>query len=130
MPLIFHRLNDEPLKGSVLADARAVTVDALGSQIFDEACAGCHLPNGEGRQSPWASLRGDHDAGDPSAKNLVQVLAHGSQIATKDGRMSSPGADHARTNPPAAPVGARRRSKAGQMKRGGSSHPGDMPWRG
>jgi mono/diheme cytochrome c family protein len=30
--------------------------NALGARIFAEACAGCHLPNGTGRQSPWAAL--------------------------------------------------------------------------
>jgi mono/diheme cytochrome c family protein len=60
---------------------------ALGPRLFVQACAGCHLPNGEGRQSPWAALAGSHTAGDPAGTNLVQVLTHGTQIETSQGQM-------------------------------------------
>jgi mono/diheme cytochrome c family protein len=59
----------------------------LGERIFIQACAGCHLPNGSGRQSPWAALRGSHSAGDVTGTNLVEVLANGSQIQTDRGLM-------------------------------------------
>jgi mono/diheme cytochrome c family protein len=65
----------------------AVKPDALGEHLFVQACAGCHLPNGTGRQSAWAALGGDHTAGDPKGTNLVQVLAHGSEIETDQGVM-------------------------------------------
>jgi mono/diheme cytochrome c family protein len=73
----------------VPADGAAASsrADALGAHIFAEACAGCHLPNGTGRQSPWAALAGDHTTGDPSGTNLVQVLAHGTQLDTSQGLM-------------------------------------------
>lgn len=58
-----------------------------GRRLFAQACTGCHLLNGEGRQSPWASLRGDHSTRDSSGTNLVQVLSHGSQIDTGQGPM-------------------------------------------
>jgi mono/diheme cytochrome c family protein len=45
------------------------------------------LPSGEGRQSPWAALRGSHSAGDPAGTNLVQALTHGTQIRTSQGLM-------------------------------------------
>jgi mono/diheme cytochrome c family protein len=61
--------------------------DPLGGRLFVQACAGCHLPNGEGRQSPWAALRGSHTAGDPAGTNLVQVLTQGTQIGTSQGLM-------------------------------------------
>lgn len=57
----------------------------LGSRLFVQACAGCHLPNGDGRQSRWASLLGSHTAGDPAGTNLVQVLTHGTQVQTSQG---------------------------------------------
>jgi mono/diheme cytochrome c family protein len=72
---------------AVVADTPAVTLDPLGARIFGEACAGCHLPNGEGRQSRWAGLLGDHDAGDPTGLNIVQVLVEGSHLETGEGRM-------------------------------------------
>jgi mono/diheme cytochrome c family protein len=69
------------------ATIAAVSEDPLGAHIFNEACAGCHLPNGTGRQSPWAALGGSHTASDVDGTNLVQILAHGSQIETADGLM-------------------------------------------
>jgi mono/diheme cytochrome c family protein len=61
--------------------------DPLGPRLFAQACAGCHLPNGEGRQSPWAALRGSHSAADPAGTNLLQVLTHGTEIETSQGLM-------------------------------------------
>jgi mono/diheme cytochrome c family protein len=59
----------------------------LGPRIFVQACAGCHLPNGGGRQSPWAALTGSHSTGDVTGTNVVEVLANGSQIETAHGLM-------------------------------------------
>jgi mono/diheme cytochrome c family protein len=64
-----------------------VATDALGARMFVQACAGCHLPDGAGRQSPWAALQGSHSVGDPAGTNLVQVLTHGTQIETSQGLM-------------------------------------------
>lgn len=72
---------------AVLADGPAPVADTLGAHLFAEACEGCHLPNGEGRQSPWAALRGSRTTGDPAGTNLVQVLTHGTQIRTSQGLM-------------------------------------------
>ena len=36
-----------------------VSTDSRGRRLFVQACTGCHLLDGEGRQSPWAALRGD-----------------------------------------------------------------------
>jgi mono/diheme cytochrome c family protein len=72
---------------AVQAGAPVPVVDALGAHLFEQACQGCHLPNGDGRQSPWAALRGSHTAGDPAGTNLVQVLTHGTQIQTSQGVM-------------------------------------------
>jgi mono/diheme cytochrome c family protein len=72
---------------AVQAGASVAAPDPLGSRLFVQACAGCHLPDGDGRQSPWAALRGSHSAGDPAGVNLLQVLTHGSQIRTDEGLM-------------------------------------------
>ncbi len=61
--------------------------DALGAHLFEQACTGCHLPDGAGRQSPWAALRGAQSAADPAGTNVVQVLTHGAQIGTSEGVM-------------------------------------------
>ena len=65
----------------------AAPVDPLGQRLFAQACAGCHLPDGSGRQSAWAALAGSHSTADPDATNLVQVLTKGSEIHTSQGLM-------------------------------------------
>jgi mono/diheme cytochrome c family protein len=64
-----------------------VAGDPLGARLFVQACMGCHLPDGAGRQSAWAALQGSHSAADPSATNLVQVLTRGARIETGWGPM-------------------------------------------
>jgi mono/diheme cytochrome c family protein len=61
--------------------------DPLGQRLFVDACAGCHLPNGTGRQESWAALLGSHSAGDPAGTNVVQVLTQGTQVETGQGLM-------------------------------------------
>jgi mono/diheme cytochrome c family protein len=73
--------------GSAPGSAAGPGVDALGAHLFAQACEGCHLPNGDGRQSPWAALRGSHSVSDPAGTNLVQALTHGTQIRTSQGVM-------------------------------------------
>lgn len=68
-------------------EAASSPSDALGQRLFVQACAGCHLPSGGGRQSAWAALAGSHSTRDPAATNLVQVLVGGSEIKTAQGLM-------------------------------------------
>jgi mono/diheme cytochrome c family protein len=63
------------------------STDTRGRRLFVQACTGCHLLDGEGRQSPWAALRGDHSTRESSGTNVVQVLIQGSQIETSQGAM-------------------------------------------
>jgi mono/diheme cytochrome c family protein len=72
---------------SVRAGSPVLAEDTLGQRRFEQACSGCHLPDGNGRQSPWASLSGSHSTGDPASTNLLQVLTRGSSIETKEGSM-------------------------------------------
>ena len=67
--------------------APAEPVDPLGQRLFAQACAGCHLQSGAGRQSPWAALGGSHSTADAEAINLIQVLTKGSEIHTSQGLM-------------------------------------------
>jgi mono/diheme cytochrome c family protein len=69
------------------APAPSASADARGRRLFVQACTGCHLLDGEGRQSPWAALRGSHSTREPSGTNVVQVLIQGSQIDTAQGTM-------------------------------------------
>ena len=72
---------------AVPAKLAASPANPLGAHLFVQACAGCHLPDGTGRQSAWAALGGDHSAGDVAGTNLVQILAHGSQMQTAQGQV-------------------------------------------
>jgi mono/diheme cytochrome c family protein len=72
---------------AVQAGSPVAASDTLGTRLFAQACAGCHLPSGDGRQSPWAALRGSHTTGDPAGINLLQVLVHGTRIRTGEGLM-------------------------------------------
>ena len=69
------------------AGAPAAPADPLGQRLFAQACAGCHLPSGAGRQSAWAALGGSHTTADSEATNLVQVLTKGTKIETREGLM-------------------------------------------
>ncbi len=69
----------------VAASVAPAPVDPLGASVFAAACQGCHLPTGSGRQSAWAALGGDHAVGDPNGTNMVQILAHGSDMQTPSG---------------------------------------------
>jgi mono/diheme cytochrome c family protein len=63
------------------------STDTRGRRLFVQACTGCHLLDGEGRQSGWTALRGVHSARESSGKNVVQVLIQGSTIETGQGAM-------------------------------------------
>jgi mono/diheme cytochrome c family protein len=72
---------------AVTAPVTPVPADPLGAHVFALACAGCHLPNGQGRQSPWAALAGDQSMGDPSGLNTLAILAQGSDLQTGTGQV-------------------------------------------
>lgn len=72
---------------AVAAKVAPPSSNVEGAHLFVQACAGCHLPDGTGRQSPWAALAGAHSTGDVNGTNLVQILAHGSQMQTAQGQV-------------------------------------------
>jgi mono/diheme cytochrome c family protein len=54
--------------------------DSLGKRLFAGNCAGCHLWNGEGRQTGYAALEGSRAVSDPKGANLVQALLAGANL--------------------------------------------------
>jgi mono/diheme cytochrome c family protein len=72
---------------AVPAHVAPAEANPLGAHVFALACAGCHLPSGQGRQSAWAALAGDHSAGDAAGVNTLQILAHGSVLETPTGEV-------------------------------------------
>lgn len=55
----------------------AVPENALGRQIFEGNCTGCHLMDGSGRQTPYAALTGSASVQDPKGVNIIEVLLSG-----------------------------------------------------
>jgi mono/diheme cytochrome c family protein len=56
--------------------------DSLGKRLFAANCTGCHLWNGEGRQTSYAALEGSRAMSDPNGANLVQALLAGADLRT------------------------------------------------
>jgi len=77
-------INDQPSR--VLAStvdtpgADEMTHRDLGEQLFEGACAGCHLWNGRGRQSDTAALLGTRAVNDPQGYNITQVILQGDSV--------------------------------------------------
>lgn len=70
--------------------ADATAQGGLGLKIFQGACASCHAWNGEGLQTPLASLRGSRTVNDPDGTNLIQVILKGAHMTTAEGKQSMP----------------------------------------
>ena len=56
--------------------------DNLGKRLFEANCTGCHLWNGEGRQTSYAALEGSRAVSDSEGTNLVQALLAGADLRT------------------------------------------------
>lgn len=96
--LVTYLRDVKPQQGGVPAsnaDApAAATASAgsasLGEQLFVGACSGCHLDNGQGRQTDYAALTGLRSVRDPHATNLTQVILHGTQLDVSGQRIFMP----------------------------------------
>ena len=97
--LITYLRDVKPRQGGVATPARATpqmqataatAAAGLGEKLFVGACAGCHLDNGQGRQSEYASLAGMRSVRDPHATNLTQVILGGSRLNVGGQRMFMP----------------------------------------
>jgi mono/diheme cytochrome c family protein len=62
----------------------------LGLRLFRESCASCHGWDGQGQQSPYASLVGAQTVNDPAGTNLMQVIIRGSDLTSPAGRELMP----------------------------------------
>jgi mono/diheme cytochrome c family protein len=56
-----------------------------GLKLFEGACASCHLWNGKGQQSAYASLVGTRGVNDAHGDNVTQAILHGVNVRI-DGR--------------------------------------------
>ncbi|WP_049621210.1 cytochrome c [Frateuria defendens] len=102
-------LNEQPpLALASTADApgaEELARGGLGQHLFQGACAGCHLWNGQGRQSAEAALLGTQAVNDPAAYNLTQVILHGTTLQTAHGQTSMPSFGRAYTDTEVAALG-------------------------
>jgi mono/diheme cytochrome c family protein len=75
-----------PLAAStpVLPGKDELQADSEGLKLFEGACAGCHQWNGQGRQTPYASLEGTRSVNDLMATNVTQVILQGSKMRVGD----------------------------------------------
>ncbi|WP_277963544.1 cytochrome c [Pseudomonas sp. RIT-To-2] len=68
--------------------------DGLGRKVFVDACAGCHRLDGQGNQSPVATLGGLKTLNDPLGTNLIAVLLAGHYPATFGSQQKMPDFAH------------------------------------
>ena len=62
----------------------------LGQRLFERTCIGCHLWNGQGRQSEAAALIGRRAVNDAEGYNLTQIILQGSNLRTAHGEIFMP----------------------------------------
>lgn len=62
----------------------------LGQKLFADACSSCHLWDGGGRQTDYASLSGLRTLNDPQGLNLVQVILNGDALHGPSGHHLMP----------------------------------------
>lgn len=87
---------------AVAPGADELAQGGLGQHLFQGACAGCHLWNGQGRQGDAAALLGTRSANDPQAHNLTQIILQGSSL---HGQATMPSFGHAYTDAEIAALG-------------------------
>ena len=63
--------------------------NALGRQVFEQACVSCHSWTGVSPLSPFATISGSRAVNDPTATNVVQIVISGTRRLTP-GAMSMP----------------------------------------
>ncbi len=61
-----------------------------GLELFEGACAGCHQWNGQGRETPYASLTGTRGVNDPYAVNVTEVILQGARYRVGDNEVFMP----------------------------------------
>jgi len=63
---------ESPRKGDAVANA-------IGRQVFEQACASCHSWTGVSALSPFATISGSRAVNDPAATNVAQIVISGTQ---------------------------------------------------
>jgi mono/diheme cytochrome c family protein len=74
----------------ILPGSDELHAESAGLKLFEGACASCHQWNGEGRQTPYASLAGTRGVNDVSADNVTQVILQGVNMRVGDTNVFMP----------------------------------------
>jgi mono/diheme cytochrome c family protein len=72
--------NPVSVAASTEAAPGAETADAQGRHLFEGACASCHQWNGQGQQTPYASLVGTRGVNDARGANVTQAILQGAKM--------------------------------------------------
>jgi mono/diheme cytochrome c family protein len=78
-----HPIDIDVLPPSLAASTPALPAadelqsESAGLKLFEGACASCHQWNGQGRQTPYASLEGTRGVNDVNAENVTKVILQG-----------------------------------------------------
>ena len=84
--------NDGPAPSRPLTAGDATLPQTTkGAHLFASVCAGCHFPDGSGRQSPYASIAGARTLSADGGRNLIRIIMSGSTLATAEGDQVMPG---------------------------------------
>ena len=69
-----------------------------GLRLFASACASCHQWNGQGQQTPHASLLGTRGVNDPDGSNVTQMILQGVKMHVHGKEVYMPAFDKAYTD--------------------------------
>jgi mono/diheme cytochrome c family protein len=69
--------------------------NSAGLKLFESACASCHQWNGQGQETPYASLLGTRGVNDINGANVTQVILHGSRMRLDGHDVFMPAFGHA-----------------------------------
>jgi mono/diheme cytochrome c family protein len=75
----------------ILPGPEELHAESQGLELFEGACASCHQWNGEGRQTPYASLEGTRGVNDITAANVTAIILQGVKMHVDDTDVLMPG---------------------------------------
>ncbi|HEY4146941.1 cytochrome c [Pinirhizobacter sp.] len=94
-PIVVNARPKAVLASGDRAPAGDNAATALGSELFEGACASCHQWNGAGQQTPYASLAGTRGVNDPKGANVTQAILHGVKMRIGENDIYMPAFGHA-----------------------------------
>ncbi|MGA7440215.1 MAG: cytochrome c [Luteibacter sp.] len=94
-PIVVDAKAQAMLASTEAAPGGDASTNAMGSHLFEGACASCHQWNGAGQQTPYASLAGTRGVNDPSGANVTQAILQGVKMRIGENEVYMPAFGHA-----------------------------------